>query len=70
MSGFQDAGAIPSWAVQAVGELSASGLLQGDAQGNFSPATTASRAQAVQLLLRCVDYITVEHLPMPQELRR
>ncbi len=70
VSGFQDAGAIPSWAVQAVGELSASGLLQGDAQGNFSPATTASRAQAVQLLLRCVDYITVEHLPMPQELRR
>ena len=70
ISGFQDADAIPAWAAQAVGELSASGLLQGDAKGNFAPTAVASRAQAALLLLRCVDYITLDRLPMPQELRQ
>lgn len=69
VSGYQDADEIPDWAVQAVGELSASGLLQGD-QGAFHPAAVASRAQAAQLLLRAVDYIALDRLPIPQEMRR
>lgn len=69
IGGYRDAQDIPDWAAQAVGELSATGLLRGDAQGNFAPGAVASRAQAAQLLLRCVDYITLDRLPMPQALR-
>ncbi|OKP99166.1 S-layer homology domain-containing protein [Paenibacillus sp. P46E] len=49
---FKDEAAIPAWAQAAVSGAAEAGLLQGDAVGRFLPTKTATRAEAVVVLLR------------------
>lgn len=49
---FTDAAAIPSWASQAVDEVSRAGLLIGYPDGSFGPQQPLTRAQSATLLHR------------------
>lgn len=65
LSAYSDASAIASWAREAVGELTASRLLDGSS-GRFQPQALSTRGQAAVLLCRAQDYIESAHLPPPQ----
>ncbi len=56
---FKDEAAIPAWAKEAVSGAAEAGLLQGDALGKFLPLRTATRAEAVVVLLRIMEKETV-----------
>lgn len=60
---YTDANAIDSWAQQAVGEMTAIGLLQGDAKGTFRPHDGSIRAEAATVLIRAENYLTVSLIP-------
>lgn len=49
---FGDADAIADWAAEPVSKAVDLGLFAGDSQGNFRPAATATRAEAVTVLMR------------------
>ncbi|MDF2935199.1 MAG: hypothetical protein K0Q90_572 [Paenibacillaceae bacterium] len=51
---FADAPEIPSWASQGVAAAAAAGLFQGNEQGQFLPAASATRAETVFILLRAI----------------
>jgi hypothetical protein len=55
---FKDEAAIPVWAKAAVSGAAEAGLLQGDALGKFLPLKTATRAEAVVVLLRIMEQET------------
>ncbi len=57
LSQYADAGDIGEWAWQAVAQLSALGLFQGDGKGNFQPVRACSRAEAAAVLIRAEDYL-------------
>ena len=52
---YRDAAGIPAWARDAVGRLTAAGLLQGW-EGAYWPKEPATRAEAAALLQRALDY--------------
>lgn len=52
---FKDEASIPAWAKAAVSGAAEAGLLQGDALGKFLPLKTATRAEAVVVLLRIME---------------
>ncbi|SFA73027.1 Fibronectin type III domain-containing protein [Cohnella sp. OV330] len=52
---FSDDREIPSWAAEAVAALEQAGIAEGDQGGKFKPVARSSRAEAVALLLRCLD---------------
>ena len=54
---FADSGKIGSWAREAVGYMSAAGLLQGNGRREFQPGSSTTRAQAVAVLMRVKDHI-------------
>ncbi|MCQ2456839.1 MAG: S-layer homology domain-containing protein, partial [Clostridia bacterium] len=54
-SDFADADKIPSWAAYNIEELVKSGIVLGDAQGNFNPKKNITRAEAATILMRLND---------------
>ncbi|MCR8844932.1 NEAT domain-containing protein [Paenibacillus sp. SC116] len=55
-STFADAKSIPSWAIKSVTAAVEAGLIKGKANNRFDPNATATRAEAVTLVLRMLDY--------------
>ncbi|MBQ8523783.1 MAG: DUF4838 domain-containing protein [Clostridia bacterium] len=55
---FTDAKKIPSWARDNVETLRKTGLIKGDANGNFNPKSTASRAEVATITMRMLDDLT------------
>ncbi len=56
LESFQDRNTVADWAKEAADALSASGILQGDTEGNFRPADGCTRAEAAAVLLRVQGY--------------
>lgn len=54
---YRDAGQIAPWALEAVGQMTAGGLLQGDKTGTFRPLDGSTRAQAATVLMRVADLL-------------
>ncbi len=52
---FADRGDIPAWAEPAIAEAVAQGLVHGKGANRFAPNDSATRAEAVTLLLRTLD---------------
>ncbi|GBF72299.1 hypothetical protein PA598K_00539 [Paenibacillus sp. 598K] len=55
-AGYTDASDIPAWAQSYVAAATASGLMQGRADGSFAPRAYASRAEAAQLIYNLLSY--------------
>ncbi|MEK0313480.1 NEAT domain-containing protein [Cohnella sp. 56] len=53
---FADAGDIPAWARPYVAVAFKEGLVSGRGQNKFAPVATATRAEAVTLVLKLLDY--------------
>src|SRR5690606_37843546 len=53
--GFSDAEAIPQWAKGAVEAIRKLGIVSGRGNNNFVPNDTATRAEAVMMLLRMLE---------------
>ncbi|MEK5418587.1 S-layer homology domain-containing protein [Paenibacillus sp. FSL L8-0708] len=53
---FADGAAIPKWAKAAAEAMHQLGIVNGRGEGKFVPNATASRAEAVAMLLRMQDY--------------
>lgn len=49
---FPDGGKISSWAADSVSAMQQAGVVQGDAQGNFRPRGSATRAETAAMLQR------------------
>ncbi|MFC4102656.1 InlB B-repeat-containing protein [Paenibacillus xanthanilyticus] len=52
---LKDGASISSWAVEGVNKAIAAGLLQGKGNGNFDPASNASRAETAQAILNVIN---------------
>lgn len=57
---FGDAAAIPPADAAAVGAAQADGLVVGDANGNFDPAASVTRAQLALILLRAEEALALD----------
>ena len=55
---FTDQARIPKWARADVEALRKTGLIKGDAGGNFNPKSTASRAEVATITYRVLDDVT------------
>ncbi|WP_168124001.1 NEAT domain-containing protein [Paenibacillus sp. HB172176] len=56
-SGFDDQGDIPAWAQQEVAAAAQAGLIQGKENNRFGPSDTATRAEALTLIIRLLAYM-------------
>lgn len=56
---FTDEDIIPAWEMQAVQQVADAGIMNGRSDGRFEPQGTASRAEAVTVLLRLMDIIAL-----------
>jgi len=54
---FADANLISDYAVEAIGALSAAGLLNGTGDNCYSPLATLTRAQAAKITYELLDAI-------------
>jgi len=54
---FADNSAIPTWAKPSLYALSDLGILRGTGDGNLSPDSPISRAQAAQMLYKIRQYL-------------
>ncbi|MCQ2456523.1 MAG: S-layer homology domain-containing protein, partial [Clostridia bacterium] len=52
---FTDAKKLPSWSKEYIEGLRACGLIGGDAEGNFNPTATATRAEVATILQRFLE---------------
>ncbi|KOR90592.1 S-layer protein [Paenibacillus solani] len=52
LSAYNDHALVPAWAREAMTELAAGGLIQGDSHSNLRPGNPATRAETVVLLTR------------------
>ena len=52
VAAFRDAGSISGWAFENVERMRQTGLLNGDAEGNFHPLNGATRAEAATVFMR------------------
>ena len=57
---FSDAGSIPDWARESMAAMAALGIVKGYENGTIGAERSATRAEAVTMLLRAAD------LPEPQ----
>ncbi|MDR1668481.1 MAG: polysaccharide deacetylase family protein [Oscillospiraceae bacterium] len=57
---FPDAGDIAGWAIEAVGQVQAAGIIQGNSEGLFNPAGKFSRQSGIILALNVWDYLQAE----------
>ncbi|WP_411350116.1 S-layer homology domain-containing protein [Paenibacillus sp. WLX2291] len=62
MNRFPDLGQSATWARQAIVNLDASGLLQGNESGLFKPQNSLTRAESASIITRLLDKITNEKL--------
>lgn len=53
---FSDNGNISSWAIEAVGQIQAAGIMQGMGNNLFSPRATYTREQSIITVLRTFEY--------------
>ncbi|TVY01147.1 hypothetical protein FPZ45_08305 [Cohnella terricola] len=51
-NGFTDAAKLPNWAKGAIGALAEAGIMQGKSGNKFDAAATATRAEAITILLK------------------
>ncbi|MFD0714255.1 S-layer homology domain-containing protein [Paenibacillus sp. GCM10027626] len=54
---FADAGQIPAWAKAEVASAAAAGLMQGKGAGRFDPLATATRAEAVKVIIAVLEKV-------------
>lgn len=54
---YADESSIPFWAKQEVAEVSRMGIMQGKGQNRFAPADNATRAEAVKVWLKLMEFI-------------
>lgn len=52
---FSDAGQIGSWALPSVKKVYQGEIMKGDTNNNFAPQANTTRAEAVAIILRCMD---------------
>jgi hypothetical protein len=56
-STFSDNDQISPWAIDAVGQMQASGIMDGTGDNNFSPASNFTREQSILTILRVFDLL-------------
>lgn len=54
---YTDADSIPVWAQHEAAALAQMGIMTGKANGKFDPNHTATRAEAVTIIIRAIDYL-------------
>ncbi len=54
---YKDAGDIPAWASEAVASLSSIGILNGNADGDFSAERNVTRAEGAEIICNVASYI-------------
>ena len=60
---YKDASAIPSWATQAVKNLTAYKIIQGDSENKFNPNKVLTRAEAAEMSYKLVKQLEAEEMP-------
>ncbi|WP_051235918.1 S-layer homology domain-containing protein [Paenibacillus pinihumi] len=55
-TGFKDEAAIHSWALEAVKQVAAAGILEGNNKSDFLPLDLASRAEAATIIARLLQF--------------
>ena len=60
---YVDASEIPSWASQAVKNLTAYKIIQGDSENKFKPNKILNRAEAAEMCYKLVKQLDVENMP-------
>ena len=63
LSEFSDVSQIAEWAAEAVSEAVGAGLMGGVGNGEFSPRTSATRAQATVVISRLIRLLPLEFVP-------
>lgn len=58
---FTDSDRIPTWAQPSIAIAAEEGLINGRSNNMFVPTDNATRAEAVVMILRLIDYNSVEH---------
>lgn len=58
---FTDKNDISDWAVSAVQNVTALGLISGNSDGSLSPLNKATRAESTVIMMKCIKFLT-EHL--------
>ena len=56
-AGYADAAAISSWAVDAVGQVTAAGIMNGMGENAFAPKGSYTREQAIVTIMRLYDWM-------------
>lgn len=54
---FADSASVSSWAADAVGQVAASGIMNGTGNGSFSPQGQYTREQSITTMLRLFEYL-------------
>ena len=62
---FSDNGAISAWALEAVGQMQASGIMQGEGDNRFDPKGSYTRAQSIYTIKTIYD-IVMDSVVLPQ----
>ena len=52
---FKDLSKIGAWAIPSVKKVYQAGIMMGDTSNNFAPLANTTRAEAVAIILRCMD---------------
>ena len=60
---YDDSNKIPEWATQAVKNLTAYKIIQGDSENRFSPNKIITRAEAAEMCYRTVKQIEADGMP-------
>lgn len=60
---YTDTSSIPNWALQAVKNLTAYKIIQGDSENLFNPNKVISRAEAAEMCYKLVKQIESEEMP-------
>lgn len=60
---YMDAGSIPSWATQAVKNLTAYKIIQGNANNEFKPNRIISRAEAAEMCFKLIKQLEAQDMP-------
>ena len=65
---FADNGTVALWALDAVGQMQASGIMEGTGNNRFSPRSSYTREQSITTILRMFAFLTnpaLEPTPIP-----
>ena len=67
LKSFADADSIPKWARESIAAMAALKIVNGYTDNTIGPARSATRAEAVTMLLRAADLPAAESAPEPTE---